>query len=122
MKNLTGKAALVTGSTDGVGRLVARKLGQAGARVLVHGREHGSTSSIRRQGRCLCGAIRFVAEGNPRWVAHCHARAAGEPQVLRSRPMPASPLRTLFGAAKRRPNSIRRPASSAAFAAAAARR
>ncbi len=32
------KTALVTGSTDGVGRLVARKLGQAGARVLVHGR------------------------------------------------------------------------------------
>ena len=39
MENLTGKAALVTGSTDGVGRLVARKLGQAGARVLVHGRD-----------------------------------------------------------------------------------
>ena len=39
MGNLTGKAALVTGSTDGVGRLVARKLGQAGARVLVHGRD-----------------------------------------------------------------------------------
>src|SRR5436309_13610437 len=38
MENLTGKTALVTGSTDGVGRLVARKLGQAGARVLVHGR------------------------------------------------------------------------------------
>ena len=36
---LGGKTALVTGSTDGVGRLVARKLGQAGARVLVHGRD-----------------------------------------------------------------------------------
>jgi NAD(P)-dependent dehydrogenase (short-subunit alcohol dehydrogenase family) len=31
--------ALVTGSTDGVGRLVARRLGEAGARVLVHGRD-----------------------------------------------------------------------------------
>jgi NAD(P)-dependent dehydrogenase (short-subunit alcohol dehydrogenase family) len=39
MENLTGRTALVTGSTDGVGRLVARKLGQAGARVLVHGRD-----------------------------------------------------------------------------------
>ena len=39
MKKLSGKTALVTGSTDGVGRLVARKLGQAGARVLVHGRD-----------------------------------------------------------------------------------
>ena len=39
MEGLRGKTALVTGSTDGVGRLVARKLGQAGARVLVHGRD-----------------------------------------------------------------------------------
>ena len=38
MERLRGKTALVTGSTDGVGRLVARKLGEAGARVLVHGR------------------------------------------------------------------------------------
>jgi NAD(P)-dependent dehydrogenase (short-subunit alcohol dehydrogenase family) len=37
MEELSGKTALVTGSTDGVGRLVARKLWQAGARVLVHG-------------------------------------------------------------------------------------
>jgi NAD(P)-dependent dehydrogenase (short-subunit alcohol dehydrogenase family) len=35
---LNGKTVLVTGSTDGVGRLVARRLGEAGARVLVHGR------------------------------------------------------------------------------------
>jgi NAD(P)-dependent dehydrogenase (short-subunit alcohol dehydrogenase family) len=38
MIRLNGKTALVTGSTDGVGRLVARRLGRAGARVLVHGR------------------------------------------------------------------------------------
>ncbi len=38
MKDLSGKTALVTGSTDGVGRLVARRLAEAGARVLVHGR------------------------------------------------------------------------------------
>jgi hypothetical protein len=36
---LSGKTVLVTGSTDGVGRLVDRKLGQASARVLVHGRD-----------------------------------------------------------------------------------
>ena len=38
MATLDGKTALITGSTDGVGRLVARRLGEAGARVLVHGR------------------------------------------------------------------------------------
>ncbi len=38
MTALQGKTVLVTGSTDGVGRLVARRLGDAGARILVHGR------------------------------------------------------------------------------------
>jgi NAD(P)-dependent dehydrogenase (short-subunit alcohol dehydrogenase family) len=39
MTRLNGETALVTGSTDGVGRLVAKRLGHAGARVLVHGRD-----------------------------------------------------------------------------------
>jgi NAD(P)-dependent dehydrogenase (short-subunit alcohol dehydrogenase family) len=38
MTSVNGKTVLVTGSTDGVGRLVAKRLGEAGARVLVHGR------------------------------------------------------------------------------------
>jgi NAD(P)-dependent dehydrogenase (short-subunit alcohol dehydrogenase family) len=38
--DLNGKIALVTGSTDGVGRLVARRLAEQGARVLIHGRDH----------------------------------------------------------------------------------
>jgi len=53
-QELKGKAALITGSTDGVGRLVAKKLGDAGARVLVHGRnrERGGqvVSEIKRHG------------------------------------------------------------------------
>src|SRR5215470_6083549 len=36
--NLADKTVLVTGSTDGVGRLVAQRLAQAGAHVLLHGR------------------------------------------------------------------------------------
>src|SRR5215216_4072336 len=35
---LDGKTVLITGSTDGVGRRVAERLGALGARVLVHGR------------------------------------------------------------------------------------
>jgi NAD(P)-dependent dehydrogenase (short-subunit alcohol dehydrogenase family) len=35
---LAGKAALVTGSTDGLGKEVARQLGALGAFVIVHGR------------------------------------------------------------------------------------
>jgi NAD(P)-dependent dehydrogenase (short-subunit alcohol dehydrogenase family) len=37
--NMDGKTALVTGSTDGVGRYVAAKLAAAGAKVLLHGRD-----------------------------------------------------------------------------------
>ena len=36
--NLEGKTVLVTGSTDGVGLLVARQLADQGAHVLIHGR------------------------------------------------------------------------------------
>ena len=36
---LKDKTILVTGSTDGVGRVVAQRLGAGGARVLVHGRD-----------------------------------------------------------------------------------
>ncbi|MEJ2435777.1 MAG: 3-oxoacyl-ACP reductase, partial [Pseudolabrys sp.] len=39
MDRLKGKTALITGSTDGVGRRVAERLGGLGARVLVHGRD-----------------------------------------------------------------------------------
>jgi NAD(P)-dependent dehydrogenase (short-subunit alcohol dehydrogenase family) len=41
MANPNGKTALVTGSTDGVGRVVAKRLGEDGWRVLVHGRDRG---------------------------------------------------------------------------------
>jgi NAD(P)-dependent dehydrogenase (short-subunit alcohol dehydrogenase family) len=48
------KAALITGSTDGLGRLVARKLAALGTTVLVHGRsrERGDqlVSQIRADG------------------------------------------------------------------------
>lgn len=41
MANPNGKTVLVTGSTDGVGRVVAKRLGEQGWRVLVHGRDRG---------------------------------------------------------------------------------
>ena len=39
MPSLAGKTALVTGSTSGLGREVALRLGNLGAHVLVHGRD-----------------------------------------------------------------------------------
>jgi NAD(P)-dependent dehydrogenase (short-subunit alcohol dehydrogenase family) len=54
VQSLRGRTVLVTGSTDGVGRVVAKKLGEGGARVLVHGRnrERGEqvVSEIKRVG------------------------------------------------------------------------
>jgi NAD(P)-dependent dehydrogenase (short-subunit alcohol dehydrogenase family) len=47
--NLDGKTVLVTGSTDGVGRLVARRLADLGARVLVHGRDRGRGEQVVEQ-------------------------------------------------------------------------
>ena len=61
MENLTRKTALVTGSTDGVGRLVARKLGQAGARVLVHGRDAKRGARIVADIEASGGAADFIA-------------------------------------------------------------
>ena len=39
MAKPNGKTALITGSTDGVGRVVAKRLGEQGWHVLVHGRD-----------------------------------------------------------------------------------
>ena len=46
MAGANGKTALITGSTDGVGRMVAEKLGQGGWRVLVHGRDRGRGEQV----------------------------------------------------------------------------
>src|SRR5881398_2857895 len=52
-----GKVVLVTGSTDGVGRLVARRLADQGARVLIHGRD-------RTRGQRLLKEIRAAHRGS----------------------------------------------------------
>ena len=44
--NMDGKTALITGSTDGVGRYVAAKLAAAGAKVLIHGRDKGRAKTL----------------------------------------------------------------------------
>ena len=55
--NIEDKTVLVTGSRDGVGRLVARRLADRGARVLIHGRD-------RARGEQLLDEIRVAKRGS----------------------------------------------------------
>jgi NAD(P)-dependent dehydrogenase (short-subunit alcohol dehydrogenase family) len=56
-----GKTALVTGSTDGVGRLVAKRLGAAGWRVLLHGRDRGRGEAVAGEIKAAGGTAEFFA-------------------------------------------------------------
>ena len=44
--DLTGKVALITGATDGLGRGIAVALAQRGATVLVHGRNRARGETV----------------------------------------------------------------------------
>jgi NAD(P)-dependent dehydrogenase (short-subunit alcohol dehydrogenase family) len=61
ISNLAGAIALVTGSTDGVGRYVARKLAEAGAEVLVHGRDAVRGGQVVAEIESSGGKARFFA-------------------------------------------------------------
>ena len=47
--NLTGKLALVSGSTAGIGFAIASTLAQEGARVIVNGRSQSSVDDVVAQ-------------------------------------------------------------------------
>ena len=52
---MNGETILITGSTDGLGRHLAVRLGTAGARVLIHGRDAGRAEQVRREIRAAGG-------------------------------------------------------------------
>lgn len=61
--DLEGRLALVTGSSRGLGRSLATSLGQAGARVLLHGRDASALAETRAEveaaGGTVAGELRF---------------------------------------------------------------
>jgi NAD(P)-dependent dehydrogenase (short-subunit alcohol dehydrogenase family) len=56
-----GRTALITGATDGVGRVVARALAQQGWRVLVHGRDRPRGEALVREIERAGGSAAFLA-------------------------------------------------------------
>src|SRR4029450_12199104 len=56
-----GKTAVITGSTDGVGRVVAKRLGEAGVRVLVHGRNRERGERLVAEIKKASGTAEFLA-------------------------------------------------------------
>ena len=56
-----GRTALVTGATDGVGRVVARELAKQGWRVLAHGRDRGRGEALVREIGKAGGSATFLA-------------------------------------------------------------
>ncbi len=60
MTGLDGKTILVTGSTDGVGRMVAKRLGEAGAKVFVHGRDAYKGAEVVTAIEEMGGAAEFL--------------------------------------------------------------
>jgi NAD(P)-dependent dehydrogenase (short-subunit alcohol dehydrogenase family) len=54
------QTALITGSTDGLGRRVALRLAESGFRVLVHGRDRGRGKIVVEEIRAAGGTARFL--------------------------------------------------------------
>lgn len=59
--DLKDKTILITGSTDGVGRVVAQRLGAGGARVLVHGRDAARGKATVAEIESAGGKAEFLA-------------------------------------------------------------
>src|SRR5947209_3729448 len=78
--NIENKTVLVTGSTDGVCRVVARRLADQGARVLIHGRD-------RMRGEQLLNKIRAADRGSAVFLPAdfsswtCKARTGDSPSI-----------------------------------------
>ena len=89
MARANEKTARITGSTDGVGRMVAERLGQDGWRVLVHGRDRGRGIETERLAECALSALHTLRHEavfgctvkRLAFCAHCFA-FAGVPLAL----------------------------------------
>jgi NAD(P)-dependent dehydrogenase (short-subunit alcohol dehydrogenase family) len=80
--DLSGKTALVTGSTSGIGHAIARGLAGAGAEVVVNGRTQANVDAAAAAiAKAVPGAkVRGIA-ADVSTAAGCKALAAAQPEV-----------------------------------------
>ncbi|MBB5193214.1 NAD(P)-dependent dehydrogenase (short-subunit alcohol dehydrogenase family) [Silvimonas terrae] len=78
--DLTGKTALVTGSSSGIGLAIAQGLAAAGANVILHGRDEGKLEKVRTQLAAAHPLAQFPV------VASDLGTAAGAEAVIKAHP------------------------------------
>lgn len=95
---LTGRRALVTGSTSGIGRSIALALAGEGAAVVVSGRNTDAGTAVVEEVRSAGGAAHFVhadlsGEGRPRssWRRRRARRSAARSICWSTMPRSSSP-------------------------------
>ena len=98
MANPNGKTALVTGSTDGVGRVVAKRLGEQGWRVLVHGRDRGRGERVVFEIKDAGGTADFLV-ADLSSLAEVRRLAGSVQQATRRLDLPVSNLARWLAAA-----------------------
>lgn len=72
---LEGQNAVITGSTSGIGRAIARTLARAGANVLIHGRRSQATAEQAVAECRIEGVAAFMILSDLSEEANCHAFA-----------------------------------------------